>query len=141
MKYLLNYIKNKLMIYYIITNDFKSKLEGYYCFKIFGIGKRKLKILPKIKNIFEKINNKKIYNNICIMVKISLYDDLDILMKKKFFKLLKKEYEKLKLKENIEDNKNNININELINNSKNDINYNFTEEFIQQYLIPTNLID
>ena len=140
MKYILNFIKNKIMTFYIITNNFKSKLEGYYCFEIFGTGKRKKKIFAKIKNIIEKINNKKIYDNICIMIKISLYDDLDILMKKKFFKLLKKEYEKVKEKYNNEDNKNEININEIMKNCKNDIHYNFNDEFIQQYLNPNNIL-
>jgi hypothetical protein len=63
-----------------------------------------------------------------------------ILIKKKFFKLLKKEYEKVKDKYNNEDNKNEININEIMKNRKNDIHYNFNDEFIQQYLNPNNIL-
>ena len=140
-QYMLDYIKNKLMTYYVITNNFKSKLEGYYCFEIFGKGKRKKKIFQRIKNVIEKISNKRIYDDICVMVKISLYDELDTLMKKKFFKLLKKEY--TKLKSNNEDNQNtiNINIDDLMKNTENHIHYNFNDEFIKKYLIPNNLLE
>lgn len=72
MKYMISLVKNRIMTYYVITNNFKSKLEGYYCFEIFGIGKRKRKIIQTFKNKIENINKKVIYNDICLMVKISL---------------------------------------------------------------------
>lgn len=137
MKYLINYIKNKIMVNYIITNNFKSKLDGYYCFEIFGIGKRKKKIIESIKNKIEKINKKEKYNNVSIMIKISLYNDFDVLMKKKFFNLLKKEFNKTNQNEN---NKNIICINYLINSVENDIHYNFNESLIRNYLNPNNII-
>ena len=101
-KYLLSYFKNVIMNKYVITNNFKSKIEGYYCFEIFGIGKRKKKIIQKIKKIMEKITDKKAYKDICVMVKISSYNELDILMKKKLFNLFKKEF--FKINENEENN-------------------------------------
>ena len=139
MKYLISYIKNKIMIYYVITNNFKSKINGYYCFEIFGIGKKKKKIIQNIKNKFEIISKKSIYNNICIMIKISLYNEFDILMKKKFFNLLKKEFYKSNDKN--EDNKKLININYLMNLVKKDIHFNFNENLIDQYLNPNNIIE
>ena len=137
MKYLINYIKNKIMVNYIITNNFKSKLDGYYCFEIFGIGKRKKKIIESIKNKIEKINKKEKYNNVSIMIKISLYNDFDFLIKKKFFNLLKKEFNKTNQNEN---NKNIICINYLINSVENDIHYNFNESLIRNYLNNNNII-
>ena len=139
MKYLISYIKNKIMIYYVITNNFKSKINGYYCFEIFGIGKKKKKIIQNIKNKFEIISKKSIYNNICIMIKISLYNEFDILMKKKFFNLLKKEFYKSNDKN--EDNKKLININYLMNLVKKDIHFNFNENLIDHYLNPNNIIE
>ena len=139
MKYLISYAKNKIMTYYVITNNFKSKLHGYYCFEIFGIGKRKKKIIHNIKNKFENISKKSKYNDICIMIKISLYNEFDILMKKKFFNLLKKEFYKLNDKN--EDNKKIININYLMNLVKKDVHFNFNENLIEKYLNPTNIIE
>ena len=139
MKYLISYVKNKIMTYYVITNNFKSKLDGYYCFEIFGIGKRKKKIIQNIKNKFENISKKSKYNDICIMIKISLYNEFDILMKKKFFNLLKKEFYKLNDKN--EDNKKIININYLMNLVKKDVHFNFNENLIEKYLNPTNIIE
>ena len=139
MKYLISYVKNKIMTYYIITNNFKSKLDGYYCFEIFGTGKRKKKIIHNIKNKFENISKKSKYNDICIMIKISLYNEFDVLMKKKFFNLLKKEFYKLNDKN--EDNKKIININYLMNLVKKDVHFNFNENLIEKYLNPTNIIE
>ena len=139
MKYLISYVKNKIMTYYVITNNFKSKLDGYYCFEIFGTGKRKKKIIQNIKNKFENISKKSKYNDICIMIKISLYNEFDVLMKKKFFNLLKKEFYKLNDKN--EDNKKIININYLMNLVKKDVHFNFNENLIEKYLNPTNIIE
>ena len=139
MKYLISYVKNKIMTYYVITNNFKSKLDGYYCFEIFGTGKRKKKIIHNIKNKFENISKKSKYNDICIMIKISLYNEFDVLMKKKFFNLLKKEFYKLNDKN--EDNKKIININYLMNLVKKDVHFNFNENLIEKYLNPTNIIE
>ena len=135
LKYIIGYVKNKIMRYYVITNNFQSKLEGYYCFEIFGIGKRKKKIIKKIINIMNKINSKTIYSRICIMIKISLYDELDILMKKKFFKLLKNEYNK------INDSNNNITVNNLMNLVENDIYHNFNNNLIRKYLDFSNFFE
>ena len=139
MKYMISLVKNRIMTYYVITNNFKSKLEGYYCFEIFGIGKRKRKIIQTFKNKIENINKKVIYNDICLMVKISLYNDIDLLMKKKFFNLLKKEFKILNYK--TEDNKNIININYLKHLVENDIHYNFNNDLIKYYLNPNNMFE
>ena len=139
MKYLISYLKNKVMINYVITNNFKSKIDGYYCFEIFGIGKRKRRIIQNIKNKFENISKKSIYNNICIMIKITLYNQFDVLMKKKFFNLLKKEF--FKLNDKNEDNKKIINIHYLMNLVKKDIHFNFNEKLIEDYLNPDNIIE
>ena len=136
LKYMIGFIKNKIMRYYVITNNFQSKLEGYYCFEIFGIGKRKKKIIKRIINIMNKINNKTIYNNICVMIKISLYDELGILMKKKFFKLLKKEYTN-----KLNDSNNNITIRNLINSVEKDIYHNFDYNLIRNYLDFDNIFE
>ena len=136
-KYILSYIKNKIMNYYVITNNLKCKKVGYYYFQIFGIGKRKKKIIQKIKNLIDNINNKTLYNNINVLIKVSLYDDIDILLKNKFFKLLKNEF--LKLNDKKEENNSIININDLINLVKNNIHYNFDEDFITKYLNLDNI--
>ena len=141
MKYLISYVKNKIMIHYVITNNFKSKIDGYYCFEIFGVGKRKKKIIKNIKNKFEKISKISKYNNICIMIKISLYNEFDILMKKKFFNLLKKEFYKLNDKNEDNKNKNIININYLMDLVKKDVHYNFNDNIIEKYLNPNNIIE
>ena len=136
-KYILSYIKNKIMNCYVITNNLKCKMVGYYYFQIFGIGKRKKKIIQKIKNLIDNINNKTLYNNINVLIKASLYDDIDILLKNKFFKLLKNEF--LKLNDKNEENKGIININDLINLVKNNIHYNFDEDLITKYLNLDNI--
>ena len=136
-KYILSYIKNKIMNYYVITNNLKCKKVGYYYFQIFGIGKRKKKIIQKIKNLIDNINNKTLYNNINVLIKASLYDDIDILLKNKFFKLLKNEF--LKLNDKKEENNSIININDLINLVKNNIHYNFDEDLITKYLNLDNI--
>ena len=136
-KYILSYIKNKIMNYYVITNNLKCKMVGYYYFQIFGIGKRKKKIIQKIKNLIDNINNKTLYNNINVLIKASLYDDIDILLKNKFFKLLKNEF--LKLNDKKEENNSIININDLINLVKNNIHYNFDEDLITKYLNLDNI--
>ena len=136
-KYILSYLKNKIMNYYVITNNLKCKKVGYYYFQIFGIGKRKKKIIQKIKNLIDNINNKTLYNNINVLIKASLYDDIDILLKNKFFKLLKNEF--LKLNDKKEENNSIININDLINLVKNNIHYNFDEDLITKYLNLDNI--
>ena len=137
MKCIMTYVKNKIMVNYVITNNFRSKLEGYYCFEIFGIGKRKKKIIESIKNKMERINKKVKYNDISIMIKISRFNDLDVLMKKKFFSLLKKEFNKVNKEEN---NKNIISVNYLMNLVENDIHHNFSENSMKKYLNPKNII-
>ena len=138
--YIISYIKNKIMTYFVITNNLKSKLEGYYCFQIFGIGKRKKKIIQKFQNLIEKINNKSIYNNFNIMIKASLYNDIEILMKNKIFKLLKNEIQKYnEKKENTKNNTSIITINDLIILVKNNIHYNFDEDFLKKYLNLDNI--
>ena len=138
--YIISYIKKKIMTYFVITNNLKSKLEGYYCFQIFGIGKRKKKIIQKFQNLIEKINNKSIYNNFNIMIKASLYNDIEILMKNKIFKLLKNEIQKYnEKKENTKNNTSIITINDLIILVKNNIHYNFDEDFLKKYLNLDNI--
>jgi len=136
-KYILSYIKNKIMNYYVITNNLKCKMVGYYYFQIFGIGKRKKKIIQKIKNLIDNINNKTLYNNINVLIKASLYDDIDILLKNKFFKLLKNEF--IKFNDKKEENNSIININDLISLVKNNIHYNFDEDLITKYLNLDNI--
>ena len=137
-KYLLSYIKNVIMNKYVITNNFKSKIEGYYCFEIFGVGKRKKKIIQKIKKIMEKITDKKAYKDICIMVKISSYNELDTLMKKKFFNLLKKEF--FKINEN-EENNSFCDLKSLMAMTEKDIHYNFDNEMMKEFLNPNFIFE
>ena len=137
-KYLLSYIKNVIMKKYVITNNFKSKIEGYYCFEIFGIGKRKKKIIQKIKKIMEKITDKNAYKDICVMVKISSYNELDTLMKKKFFNLLKKEF--FKINEN-EENNNFCDLASLVAMTEKDIHYNFDNDMMKEFLNPNFIFE
>ena len=137
-KYLLSYIKNVIMKKYAITNNFKSKIEGYYCFEIFGIGKRKKKIIQKIKKIMEKITDKNAYKDICAMVKISSYNELDILMKKKLFNLFKKEF--FKINEN-EENNNFCDLASLVAMTEKDIHYNFDNDMMKEFLNPNFIFE
>lgn len=137
-KYLLSYIKNVIMNKYVITNNFKSKIEGYYCFEIFGVGKRKKKIIQKIKKVIEKIADKKSYKDICVMVKISSYNELDTLMKKKFFNLFKKEF--FKMHEN-EENNNFCDLASLVDMTEKDIHYNFDNELMKEFLNPNFIFE
>ena len=137
-KYLLSYIKNVIMKKYVITNNFKSKIEGYYCFEIFGIGKRKKKIIQKIKKIMEKITDKNAYKDICVMVKISSYNELDILMKKKLFNLFKKEF--FKINEN-EENNNFCDLASLVAMTEKDIHYNFDNDMMKEFLNPNFIFE
>ena len=137
-KYLLSYIKNVIMNKYVITNNFKSKIEGYYCFEIFGVGKRKKKIIQKIKKVIEKIADKKSYKDICVMVKISSYNKLDTLMKKKFFNLFKKEF--FKMHEN-EENNNFCDLASLVDMTEKDIHYNFDNELMKEFLNPNFIFE
>ena len=137
-KYLLSYIKNVIMNKYVITNNFKSKIEGYYCFEIFGIGKRKKKIIQKIKKIMEKITDKNAYKDICVMVKISSYNELDILMKKKLFNLFKKEF--FKINEN-EENNNFCDLASLVAMTEKDIHYNFDNDMMKEFLNPNFIFE
>ena len=137
-KYLMSYTKNVIMNKYVITNNFKSKIEGYYCFEIFGIGKRKKKIIQKIKAIMEKITDKKAYKNICVMIKISSYNEFDTLMKKKIFNLFKKEF--FKINENEEDN-NFCDLASLVDMTEKDIHYNFDSDLMQEFLNPNFIFE
>jgi hypothetical protein len=137
-KYLLSYIKNVIMKKYVITNNFKSKIEGYYCFEIFGVGKRKKKIIQKIKKIMEKITDKNAYKDICVMVKISSYNELDILMKKKLFNLFKKEF--FKINEN-EENNNFCDLASLVAMTEKDIHYNFDNDMMKEFLNPNFIFE
>jgi hypothetical protein len=137
-KYLLSYIKNVIMNKYVITNNFKSKIEGYYCFEIFGVGKRKKKIIQKIKKIMEKITDKKAYKDICIMVKISSYNELDTLMKKKFFNLFKKEFFKIEESELKNDF---CNLTSLVAMTEKDIHYNFDNDLMNEFLNPNFIFE
>lgn len=137
-KYLMSYTKNVIMNKYVITNNFISKIEGYYCFEIFGIGKRKKKIIQKIKKIMEKIADKKAYKDICVMIKISSYNEFDTLMKKKIFNLFKKEF--FKINENEEDN-NFCDLASLVDMTKKDIHYNFDSDLMQEFLNPNFIFE
>lgn len=137
-KYLMSYIKNVIMNKYVITNNFKSKIEGFYCFEIFGIGKRKKKIIQKIKKIMEKITDKKAYKDICVMIKISSYNELDALMKKKFFNLFKKEF--FKINENEEEN-NLCDLTSLVAMIEKDIHFNFDNDLMNNFLNPNFIFE
>ncbi len=104
----LMFIKNNIMRKYVMYIKY-SKFNNYYCFNIFGIGKSNLHVFRFLKKF---LTEKKINMQYSMMIKYSIYDELDVLMMKKFSK-----------------------INSELNINKDKVNFHFTfdDNYIKQF--------
>ena len=102
------FIKNNIMKKYVMNIKY-SNFNNYYCFNIFGIGKSNYHMAKYLKNL---LSGKVIEINYSMMIKYLIYDQLDLLMIKKFSK-----------------------INYQLNTNKEKVNfhYNFDDNYIKQF--------
>ena len=102
------FIKNKILKKYVMNIKY-SKFTNYYCFNIFGIGKSNYHVSKYLKQL---LSGKVVELNYSIMIKYLIYEQLDLLMLKKFSK-----------------------INYQLNTNKEKVNfhYNFEDKYIKQF--------